>query len=280
MPSLIHQGAALHYELHGTAGEHVLLIQGVGVIGNGWQPQVDGLAAQHRLLTFDNRGIGRSTLAKDAPFSIEQMADDARALLDAAGWNTAHVVGHSMGGVIAQRLALTHPQRVRSLALLCTVARGRDAVRMTPQMMWTALRTNFGPKPARRRAFLGLIYPKPFLAGTDCAALAAQLAPLFGHDLAGQSPIAMKQAMALRQHDGSRELARLAGLPTLVLSATHDPIAPPRYGSQLAAMIPGARFVEIPNASHAVSIQHAAEVNRLLEEFFAFKQMAATTLRR
>jgi aminoacrylate hydrolase len=207
MRSLNHHGATLHYELHGAAGEPVLLIQGVGVIGNGWKPQVDGLSASHRLLTFDNRGIGQSTLAKGAPFSIEQMADDARALMDAAGWDSAHVVGHSMGGVIAQRLALTHPKRVRSLALLCTVARGKDAVRMTPQMMWTALRTSLGPKAARRRAFLELIYPKPFLVTADCTALAAELAPLFGHDLATQPPIAMKQAMALRRHDCSGELS-------------------------------------------------------------------------
>lgn len=276
MPQLSHRGATLHYELHGDRGEPMLFIQGVGVVGNGWKPQVDGLAANHRLLTFDNRGLGQSTLPADGTLSIEAMADDACALLDAAGWDAAHLVGHSMGGVIAQRLALTHPRRALSLALLCTVARGADAVRMTPRMIWTGLRTNVGTKAMRRRAFLELICAPEFLASADCAALARELAPLFGHDLAEQPPIAMKQAMALRRYDSSAELAKLAGIPTLVVSAEHDPIAPPRYGRQLATLIPGARFVEITGASHGVPIMRAAEVNQLLAGFLATAQPSDT----
>lgn len=272
MSRLARPGASLAYRLHGTEGPSspkVLLIQGVGVAGSGWQPQVDELAPDHQLLTYDNRGLGQSRLEPGAALSIEQMADDARALLDAVGWESAHVVGHSMGGVIAQELALKHRRRVLSLALLCTVARGRDAVRMTPRMMWTALRTNFGPRASRRRAFLELIYPKSFLASADGPALAAQLAPLFGHDLAEQPRIALQQAMALRQHDTSSRLGELSGLPTLVVSAEHDPIAPPRYGQDLAARIPGARFLMIPHASHGVPIQCAPQINRLLTELFA-----------
>ncbi len=269
MPSLRHNGALLHFELHGYSGQPVLLIQGVGVIGNGWKPQVDGLATTHRLLTFDNRGIGGSTLTKGAPFSIEYMAEDARALMDAAGWDSAHVVGHSMGGVIAQRLAITHPQRIQSLSLLCTVARGKDAVRMTPQMFWTTCRTTLGTKASRRRAFLELIYPKRDLANLDCAALAAELEPLFGHDLAQQPPVAMRQAMALRKHDCTAELSKLTNIRSLVVSAEEDPIAPPRFGRQLAALIPGARFIEMPGASHGAPIQHATRVNRHLTEHFS-----------
>lgn len=267
MSQLLHNAVSLHYELHGDKGDPVLLIQGVGVIGNGWKPQVDGLAANHRLLTFDNRGIGQSTAPAGKSLAIEQMADDAAALVQAVGWDSCHVIGHSMGGVIAQRLALTHPRRVKSLALLCTVARGADAVRMTPQMTWTGLRTNIGTRAMRRRAFLELICPKEFLATADCEALAFELAPLFGHDLAEQPPIAMRQAMALRKHDCSRELAKLAGTPTLVVSAEHDPITPPRFGRQLAALIPGARFVEISAASHGVPIHRAAEINPLIAGF-------------
>lgn len=272
MSLLTRPGATLAYKLHGAEGPgipRVLLIQGVGVAGSGWQPQVDELAPDHQLLTYDNRGLGQSRLEPRAALSIEQMADDARALLDAVGWESAHVVGHSMGGVIAQELALKHRRRVLSLALLCTVARGRDAVRMTPRMMWTALRTNFGTRASRRRAFLELIYPKSLLASADCPALAAQLAPLFGHDLAEQPRIALQQAMALRQHDASSKLGELSGLPTLVVSAEHDPIAPPRYGRELATRIPGAQFIVVPQASHGVPIQCAPQINRLLIELFA-----------
>lgn len=269
MPELIHHGARLHYSIEGAAGEPLLLIQGVGVAGTGWKPQVDALAKTHRLLAFDNRGVGHSAMERGAPFSIEQMVEDARALMDAAAWTSCHLVGHSMGGVIAQRLALTHPRRVRSLALLCTVARGADAVRFDLGTLWITLRTSLGSKSSRRRAFLELIYPKSFLAGVDRDALAAEVGDLFGRDLAVQPPIAMKQALALRRHDCRKELGRLAGLQTLVVSAAQDPIAPPRFGRQLAALIPGARYVELTEAAHGVTLHRAREISDLLASFIA-----------
>src|SRR5512145_2040280 len=100
MPLLSRPGADLHYELAG-AGPPLLLIQGVGVTGEGWRPQVEQLAAEFQTLSFDNRGIGRSSAR--GPVTIEAMAEDARALMDACGWESAHVAGHSMGGVIAQQ---------------------------------------------------------------------------------------------------------------------------------------------------------------------------------
>ncbi|HEY6170092.1 MAG TPA: alpha/beta fold hydrolase, partial [Verrucomicrobiae bacterium] len=132
----------LHYELAGS-GPPVLMIQGVGVTGEGWRPQVNGLAGEFQTLIFDNRGIGRSIPCR-GPVSIETMATDAQALMDAAGWESAHVVGHSMGGVIAQQLALDAPKRVRSLSLLCTFARGKDGARLTPWVLWMTLRTRIG----------------------------------------------------------------------------------------------------------------------------------------
>ena len=147
------------------------------------------------------------------------------------------------------------------------MARGKHAVRFTRRTLWTAVRTSVGSRPARRRAFLELIYPKPFLATADCAALAVEVAAFFGHDLAEQPPVAMKQALALRRHDCHRELSGLRNIPTLVVSAAHDPIAPPRFGRQLAGSIPDARYVEFADASHEVTIQHAAELNRLLADW-------------
>jgi pimeloyl-ACP methyl ester carboxylesterase len=267
MPTITHRDASLYYELQENGGERILLIQGVGLIGNGWKPQVEGLEKRHSLLTFDNRGIGLSYLRRRAPFSIEQMADDADALTQALGWARYHVAGHSMGGVIAQRLALTNPSRIKSLALVCTVSRGADAVRMTPRILWTFLRTAIGPEAKRRKAFLGLIFPREFLLKQNAAALANEVAPLFGHDLASQPSIARRQVLALRSHDCTRELNQLERIPALVISAEHDPIAPPHFGRELASRIPGARFVEIPDASHGASIQHASKINELMEEF-------------
>lgn len=263
MPHIRNEGADIWFEVEGS-GEPVLFIQGVGVVGNGWRPQVEGLRGRYRVAVFDNRGIGRS--GWEGGLSIAAMAGDARAVMDAAGWESCHVVGHSMGGVIAQELALEHPGRVRSLMLMCTVARGADAVRMSARMCWVAVRMRIGSRASRRRAFMGLIYPREFLEGARADALAEELAPLFGHDLAEQPRIAMKQAMALRRWDRRSELGGV-GSRTLVVSAEHDPIAPVRSGRELAGLIPGAEFEVVRGASHGVTIHKAGEVNERISRW-------------
>lgn len=265
MPTLTHEGATLHYQPEGETGEPVLMIQGVGVIGNGWLPQARLLRDRHRVVTFDNRGIGQSTPGTGPRLTIELMARDALAVARHAGWESFHVVGHSMGGLIAQRLALTAPGAVRSLTLLCTVSRGADAVRLTPAILSSALRLRVGPRAARRRAFLELIYPGAALVGRDCDALASELAPLFGRDLADQPPILMKQAGALRRHDCTPELSAITGIRTLVVSAAHDILTPARCGRALAAAIPGASYVELPDAAHGAPMHLPAVITSLIE---------------
>jgi pimeloyl-ACP methyl ester carboxylesterase len=262
--TLDHHGCRLTYEVQGD-GSPVLLIQGVGVHGAGWRPQVAALAPRYSCLSFDNRGMGMSQPV-GGPITVEQMAEDARALLDAEGWSAAHVIGHSLGGLVALHLALTFRERVRSLALLCTFAGGRDAAPPTPRMVWTGLRTRIGTRRMRRRAFLELVLPPGATAGDE---LAAQLAPLFGHDLADQPPVVGAQLSALRAYDATSRLGELAGLPTLVVSAAHDPIAPPQSGRKLAAGIPGACLVELAEASHGVPIHDADRVNAVLLEHLA-----------
>ncbi len=255
-------GCRLAYALRGD-GPPTILIQGVGVHGECWRPQVDALAPRYRCLWFDNRGMGRSQ-PLGGRLTVEQMADDALALMDAQGWESAHVIGHSMGGLIALELALRAPQRARSLALLCTFARGADATALTPRMFWLGLRTRVGSRRQRRRAFLEFVMPPAALVQADRDALADRLAPLFGHDLADQPPIVMKQLSAMRPYDATPRLRELAGIPTLVVSAAHDPIARPAFGQAIAEGIPGARYVEFADASHGVPIQMADRVNRLL----------------
>lgn len=267
MPLLKREGLELYYELTGT-GAPILLIQGVGVTGEGWRPQVKGLAGEFQMLTFDNRGIGRSQPCT-GKITIEVMADDARALMDEAGWQSAHVIGHSMGGVIAQQLALDCPQRVRSLSLWCTFGRGKDAARPTPWVIWMSLRTRVGSRPMRRRAFLEMLFSENYLRSSNLGQLAEQVGRIVGRDLADSPPILMKQVQALGRHNILSELGRLGDIPTLVVSARHDPIAKPEYGRALAAAIPGARYEEWPDAAHGVTIQEPDAVNRRLKEFWS-----------
>jgi pimeloyl-ACP methyl ester carboxylesterase len=265
--SIEFRGCRLSYSLEGE-GPPVILIQGVGVCGSGWTPQVQALRPHFQCLSFDNRGIGDSQPA-GVRITVPQMAEDAFRLMDDAGWDSAHVVGHSLGGPVSLEMALMRPDRVRSLSLLCTSARGADATRLTGRMLWLGLRSRVGTRRARRRAFLQLVMPPEALRTVDADALAAQLAPLFGHDLADQPPVSMQQLGALRAYDASSRLGHLVGMPALVMSAAHDPIAPPRFGRALAAGIAGARFVEFSDASHGLPLQHPERVNALLMEHLA-----------
>jgi len=275
MFTLEHRGCPLACNVRGD-GPPALLIQGVGVHGDGWRPQVDELAARYRCLTFDNRGMNRSQPI-GVPLSIEQMAEDALVLMDAQGWESAHVVGHSMGGLIAQHLALSVRKRVRSLSLLCTFARGRDVTRPSLWMIWTGLRTRIGTRRQRRHAFLKLVSSPKTLAKSDRDALAERLAPIFGHDLADQPPVAMKQLSAMGRYDATPRLGGLAGLPTLVVSASHDRIARREFGRALATGVPGARYIEIADASHGVPIERPEQINRLLLEHFAQSEATSTS---
>jgi aminoacrylate hydrolase len=250
------------YAIAGT-GPAVLAIQGAGLIGHAWQPQVDGLSSQFRFITCDNRGIGGSPRG-NAPLTIERMALDAVAVMDAAGVDRVHLLGHSMGGLIAQHLALTHRERIKSLALLCTFADGRQATRLSSRMLRLALRSRLGTRTMRRHGMLRMIMPIDYIRRQDSAALAARVGTIFGRDLADQPRIVYEQLRAMSQYRALARLGELSNIPTLVISARHDPIAPPALGREIASRISGAQFVEFDEASHAVTIQLSGQVNALL----------------
>jgi len=271
-------GCPLHYDVVGS-GPPLLLIQGVGVAGGGWAPQVEALADRYTCISYDNRGLGRS-VPRGEPVSVERMAEDARAILDAERIDAAHVVGHSLGGPVAIALALAARDRVRSLALLCSFAGSRTAAPPTPRMIWLGSRTRIGTRRMRRRGFLALVSAPGSIPRGELDTQAVRLAGLFGHDLADQPPVAAEQLRALRRYDATERLGQLGGIPTLVVNAAHDPIAPPAAGRALSRAIPGARYVEIAEASHGLPITHAGQTNRLLEEHLGIASLAAVSDRR
>jgi pimeloyl-ACP methyl ester carboxylesterase len=199
-------------------------------------------------------------------FTVEQMAADALALMDNARWASAHIVGHSMGGLIALQLALAAKPRVRSLSLLCTFARGADGTRMTPRLLWIGLRIRFGSRHTRRRAFMELVLPPGEGYPDD---VAERLSTILGHDIADMPPIAGLQLAAMREADLTRRLGELSGIPALVLSAEKDLIARPSSGRAIAAGIPGARYIEIQGASHSFPILEPERCAALLLEHLA-----------
>jgi pimeloyl-ACP methyl ester carboxylesterase len=205
------QGCSLSFAEQGS-GEPVVFIQGVGLHGEGWRPQTNVLQTAYRCVSFDNRGIGASQ-PLTGKLTLEQMATDTLAVMDAAGIASAHLVGHSLGGCIAQQLALAFPSRVKSLALLCTSARGADATDLRWPMFLVGLRCHVGTAAMRRRAFLEIVMSRTHRATHDADKTAAELAPLFGHDLGMSPPGVMKQLAALKTFDARARLNRTCEIP-------------------------------------------------------------------
>lgn len=263
LQTLEFRGCRLAYRIEG-AGAPLLMIQGVGAHGLGWNPQVEILEKHFACLTFDNRGIGASQPV-GTPLSVPQMASDALAIMDHARWDSAHIVGHSLGGLVALQLALMAKRRVRSLSLLCAFARGADATRMTQALLWIGLRMRFGSRRLRREAFMELVLPSGQTKGYPDD-IAERLSAVFGHDVADLPPITRQQLAAMRRHDLTPRLNELSGIPTLVISGEKDRIAPPSSGRAIAAGIPGSRYVEVPGASHALPILEAERCGELLLE--------------
>jgi pimeloyl-ACP methyl ester carboxylesterase len=188
--------------------------------------------------------------------------------MDEVGWESAHVVGHSMGGLIGQQLAIDAPGRVRSLACICSFSQGKDAARLTPAVLWMGIKTRLGSRRMRRDAFLRILYSSARLRTADFPELAAETAGLIGRDLADSPPILMKQLQACARHHLRPRLGELALIPTLVVSAEHDVIACPDYGRDLATAIPGAEFVLHPGMAHGNLLEQPAWLNeRLLHHF-------------
>jgi 3-oxoadipate enol-lactonase len=255
-------GCRLHYQVVGrSTGEPVLLIQGLGADMTGWMFQRLALAPRYRTIALDNRGAGRS----DKPFSrysLAQMAEDACSVLDAAGVERAHVVGASMGGGIAQLLALHHPDRVRSLVLMCTACRNHPW-RRELLAEWAAIANERGVGEMSRRAAHWVVGPRSIRRFLPAL---GWLGPLYmglpAHAFASQV------RAILDAPEDSFALARIA-VPTMVMVGNQDILTPRGDSEELAERIPGAELVVISGAAHGLMVEHATTVNRLLLAFLA-----------
>ena len=254
----------LAYDTAGDDGTPVLLIMGFAVRGNAWRRQIPALSAQHRVIWFDNRGVG-DTVAPRRPVSIRAFADDAAALLDHLGVERAHVVGISIGGMIAQHVAHRHPDRLRSLTLIATHAGGRRAVLPTAQGLRLFLQANFDRRQ-RGDALLNLLMTPEFLETADRERIKADLA----EELGIRSGLArLGQLGAVLSHDMRRHLPRLGQVPTLVIKPDRDVLIHPRNSDHLARRIPGARLVTVPDVGHGLLREHPGHVSDLLLGHFA-----------
>ena len=242
MPHVTHAGARIWWEEQG-AGDPLLLIMGLGATLEWWNRLTPSLTPRYRTIRFDNRGVGKSDVPA-GPYSIPLMADDALAVIDAAGVTSAHVVGLSMGGYIAQELALRHPGRVRSLVLGCTSCGGRDAVRAAPEVA-SALAAR--AKVPQHDAMWGMV-PYTFDASTPRERIAQDLAMRMRSAVSNAGYFA--QLDAVRAWGGALGRLSAIAVPTLVMHGENDQLVPPENGRILARAIANARLVMLPHASH------------------------------
>ncbi|HYX69377.1 MAG TPA: alpha/beta fold hydrolase [Terriglobales bacterium] len=266
MPLLENRGAKIYWDEQGQ-GTPVLLIMGLGYPSHMWYRTRPVLAARYRTLALDNRGTGRSDMPA-GPYSIELMASDAAAVLDAAGTASAHIYGISMGGMIAQEFALQYPKRVRSLILGCTSAGGREAERAEPAARDLLMgRAEMSAEEAAEAAIPFIYHP-------------STPRPRIDEDLAVRRPWFPRREAYLAQLQGIlawEAYSRLSQIraPTLVIHGDSDRLVPTRNGELIAARIPGARLVLLKNASHIYSTDQPEAAQQAALEFLAEQTAAA-----
>jgi pimeloyl-ACP methyl ester carboxylesterase len=261
MPTVSANGVDLWVEQEGN-GDDVLFISGLADEGACWVDQVAGLRDRYRTTIFDNRGVGRSA-TPDGPFQITDFAADTAALMDDLGLESAHIVGSSMGGAIAQELALSRPERVRSLVLNGTWSRGdRFLHEIFRSWMWSA------QKADSIRDFLVAVNlwcfsPRIWNEGIMDEWLEAAAASPYAQSV----DAFCRSAEALLGHDTADRLGAISA-PTLVTVGELDLVLPPRFSRDLVQRIPGARLVVVPEAGHQPFQELPEDYNQILVKFW------------
>jgi pimeloyl-ACP methyl ester carboxylesterase len=249
----------------GDTGTAVLLVMGFGMPGRAWMSQVPALSKQHRVAWFDNRGVGESD-APDGLYTMQTMAGDAVALLDHLEWDRAHVVGVSMGGMIAQELALRHRTRVRSLSLIATHAGGWQALRPTWRGLQLFLRANTARGQDRIDTLSKLLYTDTFRMTPEIAQLQAEMLRTLATPAAARGRIA--QFAAVARHGTAGRLGRLDDLQTLIIRPEQDVLIRPSESDRLKRLMPHAELRSFANGGHGLIRECADAVNAALLEHF------------
>lgn len=252
----------MYYELHGE-GEPLLLIRGLGSTCEGFADQVAGLAPHFQVIAFDNRCVGRSEQPQLA-FTIADMADDTAALLDALEVESAHVFGVSLGGMIAQELALRHPQKVRRLALGCTHAGPRTASRAPEWAVQIFNESRDMPRPDALRHSIPLLFAAKTVE--EQPELVEETLKLMADNNQPKSSYLL-QLGAVMLHDTFDRLPQIRHT-TLVMTGTEDTLVDPGNSRLIAERIPGARLIEFPQTGHVFFTEKPEDVNRALIDFF------------
>ena len=264
-------GRELHFLRRGD-GEPLLLIQGMSGTHVSWGEAFETAleAAGLELITYDHRGVGRSARV-DGPFTIERLADDAAGLLDALGLADAHVLGISMGGMVAQELALRHAGRLRTLTLGCTSSggpHGPQAPSETSELLGAAMLSGDRERALRVGFELNVSARHAGEAG------AYDLFRAMALRLPVPVPVILLQLQAIAGHDTSDRLGEIR-TPTLVIHGTEDRMLPFADGERIARLIPGARLERLDAVGHMFWWEEPERSARLVAEHALATRAAA-----
>jgi len=265
MPAANVNGIDIYYKVHGE-GEPLLLIAGLGYDLWMWHKMVPGLAEHFQVITFDNRGVGLS--GKPAgPYTAQMLAADTAGLLDALDVDSAHVMGHSMGGFVAQALALDHPGKVRKLILSATNFGGPRHVPVTPEAL--AVLTDMTSDPITRLRRGIVISTGPGFAEEHPELIDEWVQyrvehPIDPHGYGAQLGV----GMALLAEAASFEhRLKDVSAPTLILHGQHDKVVPPENARLLAGQIPNSTVKILPGAGHFFPFEVPDGAVRAIVEF-------------
>ncbi|MCC5640576.1 alpha/beta hydrolase [Nostoc sp. CHAB 5844] len=262
MPKVQVNGIELFYEIKGT-GEPLLLIAGFMCDRSYWSLLLPYLISQYQVIRFDNRGIGQSS-APDSPYSIQQMANDAAALLDILGIHQVHVVGHSMGGKIAQELALLYPEKIKSLILLASFAKSNER--------FNSLIKTWGDVAAKvdlklyEQLILPWIFTDNFYSMPEMVDQLIEWA--INYPFAPTAHGIYHQSRAIINHDTSDKIQHIH-CPTLVIVGKQDILTPIKFSEQLAQGIPQSELIVIEHGGHGFLIESTEVVAQAMLKFLA-----------
>lgn len=253
-------GTRIYWNESGS-GDPLLLIMGLSYTSDMWHRTVPALSEHYRTIFFDNRGVGKSDVPP-GPYPISQMAADAAAVLDAAGVKRAHILGASMGGMIAQEFALTYPDRVNGLVLGCTGCGGPQSIPAAPAVMQVLMaRATMTPEEGAE-AMVPYIYDPttPRSRVDEDLAIRRRTYPTAAGYLA--------QVQGILAWSGFDRLRRIHA-PTLIIHGEHDQLVPPENARILEKNIPGSRLVMLPHASHIFMTDEPEAANAAVLNFLA-----------
>ena len=261
MPKAMVQGINLYYEVHGY-GYPLVLIRGLASNADHWYCQVPAFSSHFSVITFDNRGIGRSDIT-DSPFTISTLADDTVGLMDVLGISRGHVLGISMGGMIAQELALKYPERVNGLILACTHCGGKNAVAPDPAVIQNLAASLFsGTEEALQKGLTSLFTERTIKESPSILQRYGEVSRKFPPP----AVVLVNQLKAVQGHDTWEKLPTIRN-PTLVIAGKEDVLIPPENSKILAERIPNARLQILERGGHQFLIEEPDGFNNAVFEF-------------